>query len=46
MREKYRAWSDWPQQDFVAKAGQQHFPLVLAERNEYQIRYKMAYTGR
>jgi len=44
MREKYRAWSDWQNPDFVAKGGQQ--PSRFAGGNEYQIRYKMDYQDR
>ena len=44
MRTKYRAWSDWQNPDFVAKAGQQ--PSRPSGGNEYQIRYKMDYQGR
>jgi hypothetical protein len=44
MREKYRAWSDWQNPDFVAKAVQQ--PSRPSGGNEYQIRYKMDYQDR
>jgi hypothetical protein len=44
MRAKYRAWSDWQNPDFVAKAGEQ--PSRLSSGNEYQIRYKMDYQDR
>jgi hypothetical protein len=44
MREKYRAWSDWQNPDFVAKAGQQ--PSRASGGNGYQIRYKMDYQDR
>jgi hypothetical protein len=44
MREKYRAWSDWQNPDFVAKAGQQ--PSRPSGGNECQIRYKMDYQDR
>jgi hypothetical protein len=44
MREKYRAWSDWQNPDFVAKGGQQ--PTRPTGGNEYQIRYKMDYQDR
>jgi len=44
MREKYRAWSDWQNPDFVAKAGQQ--PSRPSDGSEYQIRYKMDYQDR
>jgi hypothetical protein len=44
MREKYRAWSDWQNPDFVAKGGEQ--PSRPTGRNEYQIRYKMDYQDR
>jgi hypothetical protein len=44
MREKYRAWSDWQNPDFVAKPGQQPSPPTGG--SEYQIRYKMDYQDR
>ena len=44
MKEKYRAWSDWRNPDFVAKGGEQ--PSRFSGGNEYQIRYKMDYQGR
>jgi hypothetical protein len=44
MREKYRAWSDWQNPDFVAKQGQQ--PSRPTGGSEYQIRYKMDYQDR
>ena len=44
MRENYRAWSDWQNPDFVAKAG--HQPSRPSGGNEYQIRYKMNYQNR
>jgi hypothetical protein len=44
MREKYRAWSDWQNPDFVAKASQQ--PSRPSGGNDYQIRYKMDYQNR
>jgi hypothetical protein len=44
MREKYRAWSDWQNPDFVAKGGEQ--PSHPSGGNEYQIRYKMDYQDR
>jgi hypothetical protein len=44
MREKYRAWSDWQNPDFVAKGGEQ--PSHSSGGNEYQIRYKMDYQDR
>jgi hypothetical protein len=44
MRTKYRAWSDWQNPDFVAKAGQQ--ASRRSGGNEYQIRYKMDYQDR
>ena len=44
MRTKYRAWSDWQNPDFVAKAGQQ--PSRPSGSNDYQIRYKMDYQDR
>jgi hypothetical protein len=44
MREKYRAWSDWQNPDFVAKGHEQ--PSRFSGGNEYQIRYKMDYQDR
>ncbi|HYY34904.1 MAG TPA: hypothetical protein VE867_00885 [Candidatus Binatia bacterium] len=44
MRSKYRAWSDWQNPDFVAKAGAQ--PSRFSGGNEYQIRYKLDYQDR
>jgi hypothetical protein len=44
MRAKYRAWSDWQNADFVAKAGEQ--PSRPSGGNHYQIRYKMDYQDR
>lgn len=44
MRTKYRAWSDWQNPDFVAKAGQQ--PSRPSGSSDYQIRYKMDYQDR
>jgi hypothetical protein len=44
MREKYRAWSDWQNPDFVAKGNEQ--PSRFSGGNEYQIRYKMDYQDR
>jgi hypothetical protein len=44
MREKYRAWSDWQNPNFVAKPGQQ--PSRPIGGSEYQIRYKMDYQDR
>jgi hypothetical protein len=44
VRAKYRAWSDWQNPDFVAKAREQ--PSRSSGGNEYQIRYKMDYQDR
>jgi hypothetical protein len=44
MRAKYRAWSNWQNPDFVAKAGEQ--PSHTSGGNYYQIRYKMDYQDR
>jgi hypothetical protein len=44
MRAKYRAWSDWQNPDFVAKAGEQ--PSRPSGGSNYQIRYKMDYQDR
>jgi hypothetical protein len=44
MRTKYRAWSDWQNPDFVAKAGQR--PSRPSDGNDYQVRYKMDYQDR
>jgi len=44
MRAKYRAWSEWQNPDFVAKAGEQ--PTRPSGGNDYQIRYKMDYQDR
>jgi hypothetical protein len=44
MRAKYRAWSDWQNPDFVAKAGEQ--PSRPSGGNDYQIRYKIDYQDR
>jgi hypothetical protein len=44
MREKYRAWSDWQNPDFVSKGREQ--PSRFSGGNQYQIRYKMDYQDR
>ena len=41
MREKYRAWSDWQNPDFVTKGGEQS--SHPSGGSQYQIRYKMNY---
>ena len=44
MRAKYRAWSEWQNPDFIAKAGEQ--PTRRSGGSDYQIRYKLDYQGR
>jgi len=44
MRAKYRAWSEWQNPDFVAKAGEQ--PTRPSRGSDYQIRYKLDYQDR
>jgi hypothetical protein len=44
MRAKYRAWSQWQNPDFVAKAGEQ--PTRPSGGSDYQIRYKLDYQDR
>lgn len=44
MKPKYRAWSEWQNPDFVAKAGEQ--PARFSGGSDYQIRYKMDYQDR
>jgi hypothetical protein len=44
MKEKYRAWSEWHDPDFVAKAGEQ--PDRFSGGSDYQIRYKLDYQDR
>jgi hypothetical protein len=44
MKAKYRAWSDWQNPDFVAKAGEQ--PSRPSGGSDYQIRYKLDYQDR
>ena len=44
MKAKYRAWSDWRNPDFVAKAGEQ--PSRFSGGSDYQIRYKLDYQDR
>jgi|SRR5882724_7325238 len=43
MKAKYRAWSEWQNPDFVAKAGEQ--PASPSGGNDYQIRYKLDYQA-
>jgi hypothetical protein len=44
MKAKYRAWSEWQNPDFVAKAGEQ--PAHFSGGSDYQIRYKLDYQDR
>jgi hypothetical protein len=44
MKAKYRAWSEWQNPDFVAKAGEQ--PARPSGGSDYQIRYKLDYQDR
>ena len=44
IRQKYRAWSDWQNPDFVAKPGEQ--PSHPSDGDKYQIRCKMDYQDR
>lgn len=44
MNAKYRAWSEWQNPDFVAKAGEQ--PSRFSGTSDYQIRYKLDYQDR
>lgn len=44
MKAKYRAWSEWQNPDFVAKAGEQ--PSRFSGTGDYQIRYKLDYQDR
>jgi len=44
MKTKYRAWSEWQNPDFVAKAGEH--PTRFSGGNDYQIRYKLDYQDR
>jgi hypothetical protein len=44
MQPKYRAWSEWKNPDFVAKAGEQ--PTHPCGGSDYQIRYKLDYQDR
>jgi hypothetical protein len=44
MQPKYRAWSEWKNPDFVAKAGEQ--PTRPSGGSNYQIRYKLDYQDR
>jgi hypothetical protein len=45
MKANYRAWSEWQNPDFVAKAGQQQASR-FSGGSEYQIRYKLDYQDR
>jgi hypothetical protein len=44
MKPKYRAWSEWQNPNFVAKAGEQ--PTRPSGGSDYQIRYKLDYQDR
>ena len=44
MKAKYRAWSEWRNPDFVAKAGER--PTRPSGGSDYQIRYKLDYQDR
>src|SRR5213080_3241626 len=44
MKAKYRAWSEWQNPDFVAKAGEQR--ARPSGGSDYQIRYKLDYQDR
>jgi hypothetical protein len=44
MQPKYRAWSEWKNPDFVAKAGEQ--PTRPSGGSDSQIRYKLDYQDR
>jgi hypothetical protein len=44
MKAKYRAWSEWQNPDFVAKAGEQ--PTRPSGGSDYKIRYKLDYQDR
>src|SRR6059058_5881080 len=44
MRAKYRAWSEWQNPHFIAKAGEQ--PTRPSGGIDYQIRYKLDYQDR
>src|SRR5213596_4149196 len=44
LKAKYRAWSEWQNPDFVAKAGEQ--PTRPSGGIDYQIRYKLDYQDR
>jgi hypothetical protein len=45
MSPKYRAWSEWQNPDFVAKAGEQQASR-FSGGSDYQIRYKLDYQDR
>jgi hypothetical protein len=44
MKAKYRAWSEWQNPEFIAKAGEQ--PTRPSGGSDYQIRYKLDYQDR
>jgi hypothetical protein len=44
LKAKYRAWSEWQNPDFVAKAGEQ--PSRFSGGSDYQIHYKLDYQDR
>ena len=44
MKTKFRAWSEWQNPDFVAKAGEQ--PARFSGGSDYQIHYKLDYQDR
>jgi hypothetical protein len=44
LKAKYRAWSEWQNPDFVAKAGSQ--PSRFSGGSDYQIHYKLDYQDR
>ena len=44
MKAKYRAWSEWQNPDFVAKAGEQQ--SRFSGGSDYQIHYKLDYQDR
>ena len=44
MKAKYRAWSEWQNPDFVAKASEP--PSRFSDGIDYEIRYKLDYQKR
>jgi hypothetical protein len=44
MKASYRAWSEWQNPDFVAKAGEQ--PSHFSGGSDYRMRYKLDYQER